>query len=307
MWVNRLRAKLLLIVAGFILPSGVSSAASGPRVEHLGRNLYAYVSDNDHSANSTFLIGQHGILVVDTGLDAVEGRKLLGEIRKLSSQPIQFIVNTHYHPDHQGANAVVGPEAIVISSPFTRERTLQIMAKMREENAKSGAGAPTAPKFAFRAATEAFVQRLTIYLDDDAVEIVAPGPGHTMGDVYVFFPNQRSVAAGDLYMTRSSPAMDQGSAANWIRTLDAILALPADHFVPGHFEVGTRDTFTRFRDYLADLYAQVDRLHRAGDSVEQVRQQIDMKKYADFRQYPQFEATFADNAESIYHQLEPPR
>lgn len=277
-------------------------------MEKLERNLYAYVSDNDHSANSTFLIGQHGILVVDTGLDAVEGRKLLGEIRKLSSQPIQFIINTHYHPDHQGANAVVGPDAIVISSPFTRERTLQIMAKLREGQTKSDAGAPAAaPKFAFRAASETLLERLTIYLDDDPVEIVAPGPGHTMGDVYVFFPNQRSVAAGDLYMTRSSPAMDQGSAANWIRTLDAILALPADHFVPGHFEVGTRETFTRFRDYLADLYGQVDRLHRAGASIEQMRQQIDMKKYADFRQYPQFQATFADNAESIYHQLEPPR
>ena len=307
MWVNILRAKLLLTVAGLLLFSGISGAASGPRIEQLGRNLYAYVSDNDHSANSTFLIGQHGILVVDTGLDAVEGQKLLSEIRKLSSLPIQFIVNTHYHPDHQGANAVVGPDAVVISSPFTRERTLQIMAQMLEERTKSGAGTPAAPKFAFRAATETLAQRLTIYLDEDAVEIICPGPGHTMGDVYVFFPNQRSVAAGDLYMTRSSPAMDQGSAANWIRTLDVILALPADHFVPGHFEVGTRETFTRFRDYLADLYAQVDRLHRAGDSVEQVRQQIDMKKYADFRQYPQFEATFADNAESIYHQLERPQ
>ena len=124
-----------------------------------------------------------------------------------------------------------------------------------------------------------------------------------MGDVYVFFPNQRSVAAGDLYMGRSSPAMDQGSVANWIQTLDTIASLPADHFVPGHFEVGSRAAFTRFRDYLADLYAQVDRLRRSGASAQQVREQIDMKKYADFRQYPQFRATFADNAESIYNQL----
>ena len=307
MLVNPLRAKVLLIVAGLLFFSWGSVAASGPRIEKLGRNLYAYISDNDHSANSTFLIGQHGILVVDTGLDAAEGQKLLGEIRKLSSQPVQFIVNTHYHPDHQGANEVVGPEATVISSPFTRERTLQMLAKIREEHTKTGAGTLAAPKATFRAATETLVERLTIYLDDDAVEIFAPGPGHTMGDVYVFFPNQRSVAAGDLYMTRASPAMDQGSAANWIRTLDAILALSADHFVPGHFEVGTREMFTRFRDYLSDLYAQVDRLCRAGGSAEQVRQQIDMKKYADFRQFPQFEATFADNAESIYHQLEHPK
>jgi hypothetical protein len=89
--------------------------------------------------------------------------------------------------------------------------------------------------------------------------------------------------------------------------LDAILALPADHFVPGHFEVGTRATITRFRDYMADLDEQVTKLYQSGATVEQVRQQVDMKKYSDFRQYPQFHASFADNAESIYHQLQHPQ
>jgi cyclase len=300
-------AKHLLLMLGILFGAHVSDTFAAPRVEQLGRNLYAYVSDNDHSANSTFLIGQHGILVVDTGLNAVEGQKLLNEIRKISTLPVKFIVNTHYHPDHQGGNTVVGPDAIVISSPFTRERTLQLIAQLQGMETKGNATDPAALRPTFRVASQTLTQELTIYLDSEPVEIIAPGPGHTMGDVYVFFPNQRSVAAGDLYMTRSSPAMDQGSVANWIRTLDAILALPADHFVPGHFEVGTREVFTRFRDYLADIYAQVERLYRSGATVAQVRLQIDMQKYADFRQYPQFHATFADNAESIYHQLHGPQ
>jgi cyclase len=300
-------AKHLLPMLGILFGAHVSDMLAAPRVEQLGRNLYAYVSDNDHSANSTFLIGQHGILVVDTGLNAVEGQKLLNEIRKISTLPVKFIVNTHYHPDHQRGNTVVGPDAIVISSPFTRERTLQLIAQLQGMETKGNATDPAALRPTFRAASQTLAQELTIYLDSEPVEIIAPGPGHTMGDVYVFFPNQRSVAAGDLYMTRSSPAMDQGSVANWIRTLDAILALPADHFVPGHFEVGTREVFTRFRDYLADLYAQVEHLYRSGATVAQVRLQIDMQKYADFRQYPQFHATFADNAESIYHQLHDPQ
>src|SRR5579864_7339128 len=77
-------------------------------VHKIGSNLYAYISDNDASANSTFLISELGILVVDTGLNAQEGRKLLDEIRKLSPAPVRWIVNTHYHPDHRGGNSVVG-------------------------------------------------------------------------------------------------------------------------------------------------------------------------------------------------------
>ena len=107
--------------------AGISAApvrASNP----LGPNLYAYISDNDGSANSTFLVGPTSILVVDCGLDRTEGGKILREIRKISPLPIAYIVNTHYHPDHQGGNGVVGPDATIISSPFTREKTIAVAA-----------------------------------------------------------------------------------------------------------------------------------------------------------------------------------
>lgn len=295
------RFRISVAAAALLVCAAASTAA--PRVEQLAPNLYAYVSDNDHSANATFLVGQHGILVVDTGLNSVEGQKLLAEIRKISALPVQFIVNTHYHTDHQGGNGIVGPDAIVITSPFTRERTLQAMAQ--PPPAAAGAQSAAAPQPAFRAATVTVTQKLTVYVDDNPVEIIAPGPGHTMGDVYVYFPKQRTVSAGDLFMNNSCPAMDQGSAENWVRSLDAMLALGADHFVPGHFDVGTRATFTRFRDYMSDLTTQVAAMAHNGASAAQVREKIDMKKYSDFRQFPQFRATFADNAEAIYHQLQP--
>jgi len=89
-------------------------------VHKIGPDLYAYISDNDGSANSTFLVSDQGILVVDAGLNAQESRKLLAGIRKVSQAPVRWIVNTHYHPDHIGGNGVVGPDAVVISTEFTR-------------------------------------------------------------------------------------------------------------------------------------------------------------------------------------------
>jgi cyclase len=284
-----------------LLLASVLAPSSKPHVEKLAPDLYAYVSENDHSANSTFLIGQHAILVVDTGLNELEGQKLLTEIRAISSLPVRFIVNTHYHPDHQGGNGIVGPDAIVISSAFTRKRTLQLISGMQESGGTMSDANASLPSF--RAATEVLEQKLTIFLDAIPVEIASVGPAHTMGDVYVYFPKQRTLATGDLYLTNCSPAMDVGSVSNWIQALNTMLRLPVDHFVSGHFEVGTPATMTRFRDYLAELYAQVEELQRAGLSVTALRARIDMKKYADFRQYPQFHATFADNAEAIFQQL----
>jgi glyoxylase-like metal-dependent hydrolase (beta-lactamase superfamily II) len=261
-------------------------------VKQIGKDLYAYVSDNDSSANSTFLVGRIGILVVDTGLNATEGGKLLSAIRKVSNLPVKFIVNTHYHPDHQGGNEVVGPDATIISTDYTRGRTLALMK------------APSMEAFQFRPANLTLEKKITIHMEDQAVEVYFPGKAHTSGDVLVYFPRQRAIAMGDLFLNQSCPAMDNGSVENWIQALDQVLRLPVESTVPGHFAVGTRSDLQRFRDYLSDLYEQVKALKNSGETLEQVRRDIHMNKYSDFRQYSKYEATFSDNAATVYGQLE---
>jgi cyclase len=266
-------------------------AFAEPTVKQIGSDLYAYISDNESSANSTFLVSDTGILVVDTGLNAEEGAKLLRAIRQVSNLPVKYIVNTHYHPDHQGGNRTVGPDAVVISTAFTRERTLELMEKPKMES------------FHFHPADLTFRQEITLHMGPYPVEVYFPGKAHTSGDALVYFPRQHAIAMGDLFLNRSSPAMDDGSAESWIQALDHVLDLPVTSVVPGHFELGTKSDLKRFRDYLNDLYQQVRTLKQKAETVEQVRRDVDMQKYSDFRQYPKFEATFSDNAATIYRQL----
>jgi cyclase len=267
-------------------------AVAEPAVKQIGTALYAFISDNDTSANCTFLIGDAGILVVDTGLNETEAAKLLNAIRRISPLPVKFIVNTHYHPDHQGGNLTVGPSAVVISTDFTRERTLAVQQ------------APSMKAFHFRPADLTFQQQITLHLEPYSVQIYFPGKAHTSGDALVYFPQQHAISMGDLFLNRSSPAMDDGSADNWIQALDRALELPLENVVPGHFDLATKSDLKRFRDYMNDLYQQVNTLKQKGETLEQVRRDIHMEKYSDFRQYPKYEATFGDNAATIYHQLQ---
>lgn len=266
---------------------------AAPVPKQIGPGLYAYISDNDGSANSTFLVGTDGILVVDTGVNATEGNKLLAAIRSVSNLPVKYIVNTHYHPDHQGGNIVVGPEAVVISTDWTRDRTIAISGKQN-----------TAREVQFRAASLTFSEGVTIHLDPYIAKVYFPGKAHTSGDAVVYFPEQHAIAMGDLFLTRSSPAMDEGSVKSWIRALDQVLELPVDSIVPGHFELAGKPDLRRFRDYLNDLYGQVQSMYKQHATIEAVRLNLHMEKYSDFRQYPNYEATFADNAETIYRQLQ---
>src|SRR5271156_6030499 len=78
--------------------------------QKVGENLHACISDNDASANSTFLVGHDGILLVDSGLNETEAAKCLAKMRSVSPLPVRYIVNTHFHLDHQGGNKVYGPD-----------------------------------------------------------------------------------------------------------------------------------------------------------------------------------------------------
>src|SRR6266849_5466271 len=259
-------------LAVLVLLLSCAGMSATPQVKPIGPGLYAYISDNDSSANSTFLIGNKGILVVDTGFDAAEGTKLLQAIRSVSSLPVEYIV---------------------ISTDWTRERTLVVIQ-----------ASPPQERSLYQPADVTFQEKLTLHLEPYSAEVYFPGKAHTSGDALVYFPHQRAIAAGDLFLNRSSPAMDVGSVENWIRALDHVLSLPVETVVPGHFELASKKELRRFRDYLNDLLTQVQALLRKGATLEEVRRNLHMERYSDFRQYPQYHATFADNAEVIYQQIQ---
>jgi glyoxylase-like metal-dependent hydrolase (beta-lactamase superfamily II) len=272
---------VLSALCGFFVLFSVNGSAS---VQQIGPDLYAYISDNDASANSTFLVSDQGIFVVDTGLNSHEGRKLLDEIRKISPAPVRSIVNTHYHPDHRGGNSVVGPDAIIISTEFTRAKTEKTIQKGSVNETVGPNG-------------------LMFYLGGHEVRIYHPGPAHTQGDLIVYFSDERTISTGDLFLTNSCPAMDDGDLENWITALDHMLALPVEQVVPGHFELATKSELQHFRNYLADLRDQVAGMYRKGMPLDRIQAALALDAYKNFRQYPNYEATFKDNAAAYYRQL----
>jgi cyclase len=280
MFPNKRLLSLVFISLLFWPLAGLASS-----VQKLGPDLYAYISSNDASANSTFLVSEQGILVVDTGLNAQEGRKLLDEIRKMSSAPVRWIVNTHYHPDHRGGNAVLGADAVIISTAFTHSQ-------LADSTYRDSVNETVGPN------------GVVLYVGGHEVRIYNPGPAHTRGDLIVYFPDQHSIATGDLFLTNSCPAMDDGDMENWITALDQILALPVEHVVPGHFELATKSELQRFRNYLVALRDQVGRMHGQGVPLNQAQAQLELSAYKNFRQYPKYEATFKDNAAAYYKQLD---
>jgi glyoxylase-like metal-dependent hydrolase (beta-lactamase superfamily II) len=262
------RMKLRSAVAWIVLVAPFAVAAQTPdfTLKEVGNGVYAAIGvpGGKAGSNAGFIIGSNGVLVVDTFLDAPPAQELLAEIRKLTSLPVRYVVNTHYHLDHTGGNRVFADAGASIVAHKN------VRAWERTENLKFFGPTPTAEQKA-RVETLAvpdvvYSDAVDLYLGDRLVQ-VRYMLGHTGGDSVVSVPDAKVVFTGDLFWHARLPNLIDASTKAWIDTLER---LAADHtsakFVSGHGDVGTVDDVRTFRDYLIFLRQQIAQAQREGKS-----------------------------------------
>src|ERR1700689_3346389 len=110
--VRKLSLVVLLALTAWSLPG----AAPDFRLQKIGDGVWAAIVSDEGLAggNAGFVIGDDGVLVIDTFQDPRPAKALLGEIRKLTPLPIRFVANTHYHLDHVNGNDVFAAAGAVV-------------------------------------------------------------------------------------------------------------------------------------------------------------------------------------------------
>ncbi|HEY6122482.1 MAG TPA: MBL fold metallo-hydrolase [Pyrinomonadaceae bacterium] len=282
------------------------------------------------SGNAGFIVGDGGVLIVDTFLTPTAVEELIAEIRKETKQPIRFAVNTHYHLDHTGGNQVLAASNVPIIAhdnvmlwQTTKNRRFlppaEELQKRHTEAQKQLATTPAEPSDK-RALIEKQIRRieammsisltnpsitfasgaLRLYLGQREV-ILFSLPGHTGGDVLVFVPDANVIFTGDLGWTRTLPNLVDATVSDWISSLDTIAdKYGTAKFVPGHGEVGTVAEMREFRDYLDDLRSRVKQAVGSGLTIEQAKQQLQLpEKYKAFG----FQNFAQPNVEDMYKEL----
>jgi cyclase len=193
-----------------------------------------YVIHNDFvPGNTTALITNEGVVLVDDKFE-IDFPNIVAEVKKLTPQPIKYVINTHHHGDHSGGNAKMQAMNVqVVASEEARENMVD--GKLP--------GLPTI----------VFEHHAHIYLGGKNVELYHFGRAHTNGDVVVLFPAQRTLAAGDIFtygddVPQLIDYSGGGSAKEWTSTLDSALQLDFTNVVPGHGNVTGKAEMRKFRD-----------------------------------------------------------
>src|SRR4026209_434744 len=201
-------------------------------------------------ANTLVRVTTEGLIVVDTKNPGDEqANSLLAQIKMLSPLPVNFVINTHHHPDHVGNNQkfidagakVIGLDALktyMTSDPRTKD-------------------IPGPP-------TETFAKDYVLRFGGAVVEAHAYGRGHTGDDTMVYFPDAKVVMVSD-QITNATPIVDfanGGSAVEWTQILDGVLKLDFEMAIPGRGDPKTRTEVEAYRKNFATL------IDRAKDAIK---------------------------------------
>jgi len=262
---------MMVRAAAALLFLGLSAAASAQAplpfvLKQVGPGVYAAIDGLDHKSgsNAGFVIGDNGVLVVDSFFYPDATRALVAEIRKLTDKPIRYVVNTHYHVDHTGGDAVLREAGATIVAHrnvrgWVRTENLHLLGDRITPEMKAQIETLPLPDVT----TD---KDLAIWLGGRKV-VVRTMLGHTGGDLTVYVPDAKVLFAGDMLWRRIPPNLIDGSVAEWQATDTAFIAMPdSAHvtYVPGHGDVATRADVEEFRAYLLDLKALVAEARKAG-------------------------------------------
>jgi cyclase len=307
----KLQCTLLLLAAASATRAD-TTATKTRTVTRLADGIYEIrhpdAPDTFPQSNTTVIIGDKSVLVVDSALLPSTAREDIAQIRQWTDKPVTYLLNTHWHFDHTLGNAsyaaafpgiqIVATRqtqrtvadynpGVVARYPSRAERFQKILESgknpdgrplsegERKDYERSLAGlAPVVAEF--RNAVQvppnvAFDRELSIDLGNRPAEIRFLGRGNTAGDAIAYLPKEKILITGDL-LVHPVPYLFGGFPVDHARTLRAMAELDAQTIVPGHGEIlRDKSYLSRVVDLLETVNAAMEKEVNLSRTLEEVQ------------------------------------
>jgi glyoxylase-like metal-dependent hydrolase (beta-lactamase superfamily II) len=266
-----LSAPLLPLLLLLLQPGSAFSAAGDSlrspafATRRLADGIYAVPGDSGRGSegrpNAGFIVTGEGVVVVDALASPQQGERLLRTIRRVTRQPILWLVLTHHHPDHHfgaivfrraGAKVIAHPDTRVLASEAGQDALVADWTRVVGIDAMRG--------FEFADVPDRPVTTTdTLRLGGRTIVITHPGAGHSPGDLMIWLPAERVLFAGDVLVEDGVTMVVDGSSRALLRALRTIDSLNPRVVVPGHGAIprAPASLVARTRDYVSTLEADM--------------------------------------------------
>ncbi|MES2580297.1 MAG: quinoprotein relay system zinc metallohydrolase 2 [Pseudomonadota bacterium] len=235
--------QFLLLICGFLALMGCVQADVKPNnfaIEDIGNGIYVHHGqhlDIDEGyqgdiCNISFVVGERGVAVIDTGGSLKVGKQLREAIKKVTNKPILYVINTHVHPDHIFGNAAFVQD----KAQFVGHAKLGDAMQLRQEaydklnirylGADAKGSEIVKPTLLIKAPMDLDLGGRTLK--------VTPYPNaHTDTDISVLDSKTSTLFTGDLLFIERTPVIE-GDIKGLIAAIDALKTYPVKQVVPGH-------------------------------------------------------------------------
>jgi len=297
-----------LLLLGQLACAQADQVMPEPVVEKINDKIYALLGpvgfpsreNSGYMVNSAVLIGDKGVVLIDTGFSDEIGRHLKNTIAGLTDKPVTHIINTHHHGDHILGNTAF-PEAEIISSKKCRElveqRGYDWIATLENMTGKQYPNTRPVP------ANIVYPQesRTRVTLQGIAMELWSPAGSHTPGDMMVYLPQDKLLVSGDILVKEMTPSFVDAHVGTWIDTLAQIEKRDIETVIPGHGPLMRMADVRAMHQRMADLYAGIEEGYNQGLMDSEIRKTLDLSEW---KKMKEFEGLMGININRTYLEIE---
>jgi cyclase len=258
--------RIVVLIVTIILTNPVQAQNdTGLTAQRLSDSIFVLFGEGGNIGVST---GPDGTFIVDDQY-AGSGDAIRMAIAAFSDQPIRYVINTHWHFDHNGSNEHFGiAGSLIIAHDNVRKRMV------------TGGYLSAVDRNIPPASTEAlpvitFSDTMTLHLNGDAVYLLHVSSSHTDGDGIIWFKDSNIIHMGDTFLNGIYPLadLDSGGSINGIiKAADTVLSFIDDQtqIIPGHGPVGSKADLEEYRDMCVVLRDRVADMKENGMTLEEV-------------------------------------
>ncbi|MFC7306869.1 MBL fold metallo-hydrolase [Streptomyces monticola] len=255
--------------------------AAEPYTVELAPDVHAYVQPDGGWClnNAGFVSDGSSTVLIDTAATEHRARALSRALTGTGAALPGHVINTHHHGDHTYGNCVFAAGASVVSHTDCRREALAAGEHLQLVWPQTDYG-----DIRLRHADLTYTDRMTLHRGGTEVELIHPGPAHTVGDSIVWLPHRRIVFTGDLVFEGGTPFVFMGSLTGSLRALDLLRELGATTVVPGHGQITDPGVYDRVERYLRFIGETAQKSRAAGLTPLQAAQRTDLGAFAELRE-----------------------
>jgi len=240
----------------------------GTEIVELETGVYARLHAG--LTNAGIIIGDNGVLVIDSLRVPSFARDLIQDVRHITSKPIQYVIDTHAHWDHSWGNEEF-PEATIIGHENCYNEMVDVEWNRQWRDKVIAANDPWSEEAHLVNITPpnlTFETSMQLRFGGRAIDLKYFGKAHTSGDIFIFLPAERIAFTGDVAMDRGVPFLGDSYPAEWPGTDDRLVELPIERFVAGHGPIGNHDALLQARDFIHSLVGNLKTAIQDGQDEE---------------------------------------